>query len=292
MKRTILVTSCISIIWLALITIWLVTPGGNSERGETANTTPVLDRVLESGTIRASYAVFEPLCMKDPNSGELSGIGVDLLEEVGKRLELRVEWVEETGWGVLFEGLNTARFDTFGPGVWRNGSRGRVGVFSQPLFFNVIKVWGRGGEKRFTSLGQINSSEVRVATQDGGMDDLIAKSDFPEARLVSMPEISSYTDVLLNVTTKKADVTFAEPGAIKAFLERNPGALEELFPNDPLRVFPICYPFASGAFGIQSMVDSALVELHNDGTVERILQRYEKTANEFYRVQRPYQQNE
>lgn len=253
-------------------------------------TSPVLDRVLKSGTIRASYAVAAPLCMKDPNTGKLSGVGVEILEEAGRRLNLKVVWVEETGWGVLFEGLNTDRHDIFGTGVWRNASRGRAAVFSEPLLFNVIKVWGRPGEKRYTTLASINTPQVRVATQDGGMDSLIASSDFPRAVQVSTPQISNYSDVLLNVTTGKADLTFGDPTLVAAFLATNPGKLVELFPNRPLRVFPVCYPIKMGAFDFKSVLDSALIEMQGDGTIERILQKYETHSNDFYRVQRPYRE--
>jgi len=247
----------------------------------------VLARVLENQSIQAAYAHYEPLCLQDDN-GLLIGVGVEILEEVGKRLDLEIVWAEETGWGLLFEGLQTDRFDVFGVGVWRNGSRGRAAVFSSPFLFNAIKVWGAPGQNTFNTPQDINSKSVKISTQDGGMGDLIAKSDFPYAHHVSLPELSPFTDLLFNVTTGKADVVFAEPSAVHAFLRTNPGALEEYFPHDPLRVFPTCFAFKMGAFGLKEMFDSAIMEMHNDGTIETILAKHEKTPDEFYRVAKPY----
>ena len=245
-------------------------------------------KVLAAGKIRASYAIYEPLCMRGAD-GKLTGVGVEILEEVGKRLNVEIEWTEEVGWGAIFEGLQAGRHDVFGTGVWQNGSRGRVGLFSRPLFFNPIKAWGRPGETRYKRIEDMNAAGVKISTQDGAMEDLIAQADFGKATQVSIPQLSPWSDVLMNITTSKADVTFAAPDAVHAFLENNPGTLAELFPDQPLRVFPTCFAFGPGSFGLRDMVDSALAEILNDGTVDRILRKYSKTEGSFYRVARPYQ---
>jgi len=91
--------------------------------------------------IRCSYASYPPYCIKDPNSGELSGIFVDVLEKIGNKLELDIEWVEEVGWGTIFEGLESGRHDMFGTGLWQNSSRGKRGYFSKPIFYNGVRIW-------------------------------------------------------------------------------------------------------------------------------------------------------
>src|ERR1039458_8039271 len=56
------------------------------------------DRVLKRGVIRAGYAIYPPASFKDPNTGKISGICVDVLEEAAKNLGLKVEWTEEVPW--------------------------------------------------------------------------------------------------------------------------------------------------------------------------------------------------
>src|ERR1700722_11275546 len=69
------------------------------------------DRVIRTGKIRCSYFVYNPICIKDPVTGKLSGIGVDALELVAKKLGLTVEYGEEVGLETLIEGLKTRRYD-------------------------------------------------------------------------------------------------------------------------------------------------------------------------------------
>ena len=159
--------------------------------------TSVYDRDARSGTIRASYAVYPPYCIKDPNTGKMSGLFVDVLEEAGRRLGLKVEWTEEVGWGSVFEGLNANRDDIFGAGLWQNASRSKAAAFSNPIIFNPIMVWVRSGDTRFNEkdIESLNSPKVKISVQDGAVEDLISKSDYPLAARVSVPQLSPWTDV-------------------------------------------------------------------------------------------------
>ena len=258
------------------------------EQGGTTAKPSVYERVIAAGEIRASYAIYPPYLIKDPNSGELSGIFVEVLNEVGKRLDLKINWTEEVGWGAIFEGLNSDRHDIFGAGVWRNSTRGKVGDFSEPLFYNVIKVYGRADEDRFSSLDDINQPKVRISSVDGAIEDVIAKSDFPKAKQVSVSQLNPWSDVLLNITTNKADVTFAEPAAVNLFLDKNPGMLRDLLPRQAVRVFGNTYAFKLGEPAFKSMLNAALEEIRNDGTLEKILKRYEGSPGEYVRVANRY----
>lgn len=246
-------------------------------------------RVLRTGTIRCSYCAYPPYCIKDPNTGKMSGIFVDVMEEIGRRLELKIEWVEEVGWGTIFEGIESGRYDVHGSGLWENSSRGKKAYFSIPLFYNAIRVWVRTDEKRFKTLDDLNSPGVRISVQDGAIEDIIAKSDFPNAQRISIPQLNPWSENLLNITTKKTDVTFAELGVISPFLEKNPNTLKELEFGQPLRVFANSFPFGMGENEFKSMIDAVIMELLGDGTIEKILKRYEKASGEHLRVALPYQ---
>jgi ABC-type amino acid transport substrate-binding protein len=265
---------------------WVFRPTTNNQ---TSMQQSVYDRVVQSGVIKASYANYPPYCIKDPNTGKLSGIFVDTLDEAGRRLGLKVEWVEEVGWGAIFEGLNSNRHDIFGAGIWKNSSRAKVGDFSRPLFFNVIKLWGRPTEKRdFSDFSKLNEPSVRIATLDGAIEDVIAKTDYPSATRVSVPQLAPWSDVLLNITSNKADVTFAEPAAVNLYLAKNPGTLKELAADKPVRVFANGFAFKLGEPKFKAMIDGTLDELLQDGTVDRFINKYEQQRGEYMRVARPY----
>lgn len=255
-----------------------------------AKSLSLYDRVLTSGQIRCGYLVYPPYCLKDPNSGKLSGVFVEVMEALGQKLGLRIVWAEEVGYESIFAGLQADRYDVFASGLWPNAARGKVADFSKPIFFSSIKAYGRSHDSRFlNNLGAVNSQSVRIAVIDGAMEDFIARSDFAKAKRISLTQLSPFSQNLLNVATRKADITFAEPGIVNIFQRDNPSALQELAPGKPLRIFGNAFVFKLGEAKFKSMFDTALTELINDGTVERLVAKYEPAPGVFLRTALPYQ---
>ncbi len=247
-----------------------------------------LDTILKEGKIRCSYLIYSPYFRKDPNTGDLSGIFHDLMEEVGRVSGLKVEWVEQVGYENIFTGLNAGRHDVFAGGLWPSASRAKAGLFTEPVFYSVIKAWGRANESRFANLEGVNEPAIRIATIDGAMEDIIARTDFQNAKRESLPQLSPFTQNLLNVTTKKADLTFAEPGIIQEFLQSNPGTLKELAPERPLRIFGNSLVVPKAEVELKEFLDVAMRELLYSGIVDKILTKYEPVPGVFPRVALPY----
>lgn len=246
------------------------------------------DRVVNAGKIRCGYVVYPPGSIKDPNTGELSGIFIDTLEKAGEALGLKIEWSEEVGWGSMIEGLLTDRYDLVCSPVWANASRAKLVGFSTPLFFSGIGIYVRKAENRFTGqLEKIDSPDVRIATIDGEMSDIISRSQFPKAQRISLPQLSDVSQILLNVSLGKADVTFAEAYLGQQFLANNPDTIENIVSGRPIRVFPNTMIFKQGEPEFKTMLDVALKQLVNSGYMDELLGKYE-AAGTFYRVAYPY----
>jgi len=247
------------------------------------------DRVIRSGKIRCAYLIYPPGCLKEPNTGKLSGIGVEAIELVAKKLGLQIEWVEEIGWGTMLEGLNTRRYDLIATPVWTNAHRAKLVSFSKPLFYSPVFVFARKGDKKFKNhWEQINSANVKIATIDGGTVEVIAEADFPKAGRLSMPELTDVSQLLLNVGSGKADITFAESTVADRYLHNNPGTIENINPQKPIRVFSSGWIFSRGEFEFKEMLDTVLDEVINSGAMDKIISKYEKAPNEVYRVALPY----
>jgi ABC-type amino acid transport substrate-binding protein len=275
-----------------LLTIVLtITACSESSIHKTMTADSVYDRVMQQGKIRCGFVVYSPGCLKDPNTGKLSGIGIDTIEMVAKNLGLKVEWAEETGWGTMLEGLQTNRYDLIATPVWTNSNRARLVDFSTPLFYSPINVWVKSGDKRFNTknLSSLNSAKFVIATVDGETAEVIANEDFPKAKKLSLPQLSGVEQVLLNVSSGKADASFEEPAVAREFLSHNLGSIEAVLMEKPIRVFPNCWMFRRGQLEFKDMLDTALSQLINSGAVDKIIDKYEKYPGTLYRVALPYQ---
>ncbi len=267
-------TTTIIIGIIAVIALVLSLSGPN-----TKSKTDVAEKVINSGEIRLGYMIYPPLLIKDEKTGELSGISHDIIEAAAQKLNITTNWVEETGWGTAIEGLKTGRYDMVGTQMWPNSARAREAVFSLAPMNSTIFPYVRASDFRFDKdISLLNSSLYTLSALDGEMSIFIAKENYPNAKLVSMPELSAYSDVLLNVTTKKADAVFIEPSVARDFEKSNPGTLRRV-PVDPVRVLGNSFAFARGQESMKSMWDIALREMINDGTIANILAKYDASGD-------------
>lgn len=278
-------------LFIAIFSLICFSACSNSHTTQIKSAQSVYDRVMKSGTIRCGYGIFPPYCMKDPNTGKLSGIFVDILNEAGKNLSLKIDWAEEVGWANIIQGLETDRYDVIPTGIWPNASRGKHGSFSIPLFYNVYKAYARQKDNRFDNdLQSINSESVIIATIDGYTVQYIAQKRFPRARMLTHPDMCDGGQVFLDIVSNKADVTFADPSLAKIFLQSHPDSIKEVG-KKPISLQSNTMMFKIGETAFKSMLDTALTELINTGYVDTILNKYEPTPSVYLRVAKPYRTN-
>jgi ABC-type amino acid transport substrate-binding protein len=224
-----------------------------------------------------------------PYSGQLSGIFHDVMEEIGKNSGLKIEWAEEVGYENIFPGLESDRYDVFSGGLWPNASRAKAASFTAPIFYSAITAWCSSSDNRFSNnINLINSPSVRIATIDGAMEDIIARTDYPRAKRVSLPELSPFVQNLLNIVNRKADVTFAEPMVVREYLAKNPGTLRQISSGQPVRIFGNCLVVKRGETELRDFLDLGLQEIVNNGRVGKILEKYEPQCTAFYPLALPY----
>ncbi len=258
-----------------------------SQNGETKKST--YDKVLETKTIRVGYISYPPSFIKNPNNGNLSGIMHDVLVEAGKSLELKIEFVEEVGWGTMVEAVQTGKVDMVCTGLWPSSTRGKFADFTNAIYYSPIRAYVKAGNKKFDgNIVQVNSESVKIATVDGEMTSIIAKFDFPNAKTLALPQSSDVSQVLLNVASGKADITFVESVVANEYLANNPNSIQAVANINPQRVYPNVMMVPKGDIKLQSMLNVAFEELANSGATGKIISQYEKYPNSFLRIQLPY----
>lgn len=265
---------------------WVANRGG---RGAESHRQSLYADIVERGHIRAGYAVGAPYFVKDPNTGDVSGIFADVMAELAKGLGLEVRWVEEVGYGQMIEGLRAKRFDIVGSGVWINANRASGADFSSPVLFDAVGAYVRHDDHRFDAdLSIANSLDIRIATIDGEMASAIAAADFPEAQTEALPQMTDFTHMILNVVTRKADLTFLGLGPARRFQAENPDSIRNVTPEKPVRIFPTAMMLPHGEHELRRAIDLALTQLVNDGAIDRIIDKYEGIPGSHYRLAPAY----
>ena len=108
----------------------------NGPKGEAARTESAYERVIKTQTLRCGYIPFVPNMVKDPNTGVLSGLDVELTEALARKMGVKIVWAEEVGWGTVVAGLKAGRFDALCNGAWYNPMEAKEAYFSRPYHFS------------------------------------------------------------------------------------------------------------------------------------------------------------
>jgi ABC-type amino acid transport substrate-binding protein len=250
---------------------------------------PAFNRVMSEKKLRCGYVVYAPGTIRDPKTGELHGIVHDIVETAAARLNLKVEWAEETAWGNHLEGLNSGRYDMLCAASFTLPSDAARAEAIGPLYFSGLGVLVRAEDDRFTgNIQAINDPNVTISAIDGTIPAIVAAEQFPKAKLSSRPQMTDYTFNVIDVAERKADVTFVENYYGMDYLAHNPGKLKNIAVNNPLRIFHNKMLVNKGEFKLQSMFQNVILEMLNNGEIDAIIDRYERYPGALYRVVKPY----
>ena len=282
MRRTLL-------LFLLLIVIFVSLSSSCRQPGPTNTTEDAYARMIRDGRIRVAYISYPPSFIKDPNSGNFSGIFHEVVQQMGKNLDVRIDYTEEVAWGTMIEAINSGRVDLVCTGLWPTPARGKLADFTAPLYYSTVRAYTRADNSKYDgNLALINDPTTRIAAVDGEMSSIIAKDDFAKAQMDGLPQSTDVSQVLLEVATNKADVTFVEPAVAMEYIKNNPGKIKEVANIRPLRVFPNVFMVGKGEDRFRSTLNTAIQELVNNGFVDKVIDKYEKYPNSFQRVAIPY----
>ena len=269
-------------LWIAaLIALTLLT--GCTSRS--ANADPAmrgLTSVRQSSVLRAAYIDYPPSMTVDPNSKAKGGIMPEVISEAATAMGIKVDYVEETTFGSMVDTLDNGRADIVVSGIWPSSSRALRADFSRVVYYSPIYAYVRSDDARFdNNLVAINKSAARIATIDGELSSIVAHSDYPTAAVVSLPQQADVAQLLLQLSSRKADVTFVEPAIADAFLAKNPGSIRRVAGVAPVRLFPNTFLFRKGDTALRDAINVAIVELTNSRRLAAVVKPYDPDGSHF-----------
>lgn len=190
--------------------------------------------------------------------------------------------------------LKSGKIDAMCAGMWTSALKAKHIAFTTPYAYQGMEVFVRADDTRFdNNLAALNDPNVRLAIIENDGSGYVATEDYPKAQRVPMGAITSTdTDLMLHVATNKADATFTVTGLFRQFEKNNLGKLKQAAPHKYARVFGLSPVVVdNNDLRLQQMVNSAIAEILDSGTVDRILDKYNTLYPGMYtRVAKSYEQ--
>lgn len=284
MARNILV-----FIWLAVLSLGFVFFHAEKSKAPAAHGVGTLARVMKAGVLRCGYAPYPPYFEMDLKTGEAKGLMADIMTIVARRMNVKLEWTYETGWSSLTEDLKAGRFDAVCSAVWAVPARGTQASFSIPILYAPVYAYARSNDTRFDeNLDALNEKNLRVVTQDGDANGAVANDMFPQAQKVELTQNAVISELILNVTTNKADIVFLEPRVAADFLKANPGSIKRVNQGKVLISYPQALVLPQGDPDFKVAVDSALGQVVYTGMLDRLLAQAGFKDGDVLRPKLPY----
>jgi len=232
-----------------------------------------LARVMRSGILRAAYVDYPPAFHHDEKG--FSGIFYEVFAGFAKKHALKIEWVEETGYGVVIDGLAEGRFDIFGSAVWPTTERHTQASLSRPLYFSDVGLWVRKDSPLArTDWTALNDPKYRIAVTDGDITHDICLTDFTFAKWVRAPQLGRVKALLDFVADGRADATMAERMTYEAYAPGLSHPLVNIARDKPIRRYPTSFLAGKGQNDFLDVLNIYIGEVLASGTVRDIVRKY------------------
>ncbi len=218
--------------------------------------------------IRASFSHYPPAFIKE--DGAYSGVFYEVLMNFAEDLHLGIDWVEETGYGVIIDGLNDGRFDIFASTVWPTPERIPQANFSISLYESSVEMWAM---KQYSN-EQLHNKDFTIAIREDDISHSIAFADYPEAKLVRIPQLGNMDDLLQMVISGIAQATFAEPYIVDDFNKRFSTELIPVAEVSPVRTYPNTFMLKKGEHELLPKLNTFIEALKKNGEIEQLLKKY------------------
>ena len=226
-----------------------------------------LDEILQRGVVRVGMTGdYLPFSALDKATGKFSGFDVDMAEQLGKALGVRVDYVR-TSWPQLMRDFEADQFDIVMGGVSVTLDRQKKGLFSTPILREGKTPIARCADTaKYQSIDDIDRAGTRVIVNTGGTNERFARAHVKHA------EIQLYDDnvtIFDEIANGHADLMITDASETRYQQRLHPGVLCAVHPGQP-------FDFAEKAYWLQrdialkAFVDQWLHIAIEDGSFRRI----------------------
>jgi len=229
---------------------------------------------LKGRTIKAvTENAYVPLNFTDPKTGEGVGLEYDLMNEIGKRLNAKVEW-NLSSWDVMIQAVHDGQFDIGMDGITINPERAEQIDFSDAYLTSQQFMLVRADEDRFTDAKSFAANpDFLVGAQAGTTNFYVAVYSVLDGDEKN-PRIKLFDTFGASVQALKSgdvDTVLMDQSSANGYIGANPGAFKVV--GDPLGTESFGFILTKGS-DLLAPVNAALATIVADGTLDKLTEKW------------------
>ena len=230
-----------------------------------------LERIREEGLLRVgTTGDYQPMSFLDPETNEYVGFDVSIVEDLAESLGVEIEYVETT-WPTLMEDTLAGKFDLAICGITITEARKEQALMSEGYLVNGKTVLCRSEDaEKYVSLDAINSPDVKVMENPGGLNEKFARENLPDAELI-IHDVNQEIPGL--IAEGEADVMITEIMEAGYYVGKDSRLAAPLI-HDPFTHGQLGVLMPNGAEDLLSYVNDFLENEKESGRIDELAEFY------------------
>lgn len=199
--------------------------------------------------------------------GKISGFDVDLVNEIAKKLNIKVEFVSMEFDG-LIAAIKAGKIDIIASGMNKTPEREKNVEFSIPYFESMNYYVKLQDNDKINSLQDLEKGAT-IGAQIG----TIQANEISKIKGVKPYLNAEHMVFILATLNKKIDGFILESAVAKGYMKNYPNF--SVFAKTKIEGDGVCIAFQKGNLELKNKFDNAIKELKTDGTYQKLLDKYE-----------------
>jgi polar amino acid transport system substrate-binding protein len=216
---------------------------------------------------------YPPLNFVDKKTGEGIGWEYDAINEIGKRLNAKIEW-KITSWDTMIEGVRQGLYDVGMDGISITDERKQQIDFTDPYMNSQQFMLVRADEARFTDAKSLGAGDFLIGAQSGttnfytaldvtGTDD---KNPSPKIKL-----FDTFGATVQALKARDVDAVFMDNASAAGYMGASPNAFK--IAGDPIGNDEFGFIVKKGS-DLLPPINAALASMKADGTLDALNKKW------------------
>ncbi|MEP7452558.1 transporter substrate-binding domain-containing protein [Phyllobacterium sp. SB3] len=216
---------------------------------------------------------YPPLQFVDPKTGKPVGWEYDAMNEIAKRLNFKVEYLN-TSWDAMIQAVSDSQYQIGMTGITINDERKQKVDFSEPYMRSEQFMLVRSDEKRFTDAKSFSESkDTLVGAQPGTSNFYVAVYNVLDGneQNTRIKLFETFGATVQALKTGDVDLVLTDSTAGKGYVYASDGALKLI--GEPLGAEDFGFIFPKGS-DLVGPVNAAIAALKADGTFDALNKKW------------------
>jgi ABC-type amino acid transport substrate-binding protein len=262
---------CSTLVCLGLVTLSFLSIGG-CQKQSSSIPEDTFKKIKREGVLKVGYLLAPPWIIRNPATGELSGVSVDTINEIGRLMEVRIEFIEAT-WATFVAGLQSGKYDLSICPTFSTIPRAKSVAFTRPQIYIGNSAIVRKKDGRFRTLKDIDKKGVVIAVTQGEQGYEYAKANFKNAE-VKVLSVGDQALTFSEVVSGRADVALGDAWFSRKFAETHPEA-HDLFAQNPYNLTPVAWAVRYEDMTLLTFINTCLDYLDSTGKLAEFDKKYD-----------------